>query len=845
MFKKLFFVALILLFVLIPVGIVSANDNASNNLIVNDAGTDSVMMDNICDDLSNTHSNLLNDTVVCSDNIPCSNNSNILNTEKISSSNECSSSNITNLSSANVWYVNGSAISNGSGSMNNPFKTLNEAINSANDGDTIYIASGTYTDSNNINLNINKSLSLIKWGAENPIFDAQSYSAIFNVDVTSLNIIGLTFKNGMSNYGGAIYFTKKISGLNLINCSFMNNSAENGGAIYFTEEISDLNLINCSFINNNAYSGGAIYFNDTVNNMIINSNFADNIAFGCGGAIYFMKMVSNSTIEGDYLRNIITNENGDSNGGAIFFNDVFNSTIGGTFKNNVAFSYNDALGSGGAIFIYNITNSNINAIFANNSADYGGAIFFSEIFNTTINSSFIDHSADIDGGAIYFLHSVSDLNINSIFKNNSADHDGGAIFFTGNVFNTNINSNFTNNSADHDGGAIFFTGNVSNSKVNSNFTENLVNRDGGAIFFTGDVSNSTINSDFEFNIANHDGGAIFFDSNVGNSSINSSFTENYVNNNGGAIYFNNSVIDTNIEGLFVKNSADYGAAIYFENFIPDTVINADFKDNIPRSRSVVYFKSINSTDIVKMYKNETQFYATLLDNEGKYLTNGTIVKFIINNVTYERKISGGKGLAKININLPYGKYEITTINPITGENNTNQIVVLSLLVENENITKYFKNATQYTVKVLGADGNAVGAGETVKFNINGVFYERKTNASGIVKLNINLPQGIYIVTAEYMGCAVSNLIKVLPVLSAKDISMHYRDGTKFVTNLLDGQGKPYMGQSVVFNVNGRLYNRTTDSNGQAKLNINLMPGQYIITSSYNGVGISNMISVLG
>ena len=98
-------------------------------------------------------------------------------------------------------------------------------------------------------------------------------------------------------------------------------------------------------------------------------------------------------------------------------------------------------------------------------------------------------------------------------------------------------------------------------------------------------------------------------------------------------------------------------------------------------------------------------------------------------------------------------------------------------------------------------------------------------------------------TAEYKGCVVSNNIKVLPVLAASDISMKYRDGTQFKATLVDGQGKPYAGQSVTFNINGVFYNRVTDSTGTAKLNINLMAGQYIITSSYNGSSISNTITI--
>ena len=73
--------------------------------------------------------------------------------------------------------------------------------------------------------------------------------------------------------------------------------------------------------------------------------------------------------------------------------------------------------------------------------------------------------------------------------------------------------------------------------------------------------------------------------------------------------------------------------------------------------------------------------------------------------------------------------------------------------------------------------------------------------------------------------------------------MGYHDGTQFVATLVDGQGCPYSSQTVQFNINGVLYNRVTDSSGQAKLNINLMAGEYIITSSYNGYSIANKITI--
>ena len=170
---------------------------------------------------------------------------------------------------------------------------------------------------------------------------------------------------------------------------------------------------------------------------------------------------------------------------------------------------------------------------------------------------------------------------------------------------------------------------------------------------------------------------------------------------------------------------------------------------------------------------------------------------------------------------------------------------MSRIVENADLVKYYRNASQYTVKVLGDDGKAVGAGENVTFNINGVLYTRQTDANGVAKMNINLQPGDYIITAGYKDAMVANNIKVLPILNATDINMKYRDGTQFKATLVDGQGKPYAGQSITFNINGVFYNRATDSTGTAKLNINLMPGEYIITSSYNGSYIANTVKITG
>ena len=265
-------------------------------------------------------------------------------------------------------------------------------------------------------------------------------------------------------------------------------------------------------------------------------------------------------------------------------------------------------------------------------------------------------------------------------------------------------------------------------------------------------------------------------------------------------------------------------------------------EDIIVNSTVTVKSTIDAADVVKVFRNDTQYYARFIDSNGNILTN-TKVSFNINGIIYNRT-TDGNGTAKLNINLDAGTYIITATNPVTGEMKSNNIKVISL-IESDDLTKYYRNNSQFIVRIHSADGGYVGAGEEIKFNINGVFYTRTTNETGHAKLNINLGQGNYTITTYYKNCSKGNNIEVLPILTAEDLVMKYMDGSQFKAKLVDGQGKAYPKQTVKFNINGVIYNGKTDSDGVAKLNINLMAGQSIITSSYNDFNIANKITIRG
>ena len=273
----------------------------------------------------------------------------------------------------------------------------------------------------------------------------------------------------------------------------------------------------------------------------------------------------------------------------------------------------------------------------------------------------------------------------------------------------------------------------------------------------------------------------------------------------------------------------------------DVVVSYDGKIGKNQTTAKVTIKpTAFGDDIVKYFKNDTQFYASFLDTDGNPLRNSD-VQFNINGVFYTRT-TDGNGVARLNINLEPNEYIITSTNLNTGERISNSILVKPVLLEHGDIVKYYRNATPYTIKVLDGQGNPL-AGADVTFNINGVFYTRTTNESGVAKLNINLEPGDYIITADYKGEHASNFIMVLDRLITKDLSMHYKDGSNFTAVVLDEMGNIAPGENVTFNINGVFYNRTTDENGMASLRINLMSGQYIITSYWNNYSVANIITI--
>jgi predicted outer membrane repeat protein len=480
------------------------------------------------------------------------------------------------------------------GTVDSPKRSIKSALNAVKENGTINVASGLYSGTENTNLFINKSINITGYNPSTTIIDGYGNSIYTVLGSKTVFIMNFTFRNGRSDYGGAI---NNLGNLNISRSIFENNAGSIGGAIY---NKNNLDINKCIFTNNHANQGnglgGAIYTRQGTCT-ICGTGFYSNNAIGDGGAI-----------------------NNNYGGNLILISDNFNANTARTAGalsnghncdiNTCTFSQNTADRMGGAI--YSMGNLNVDKTdFTENKAlfDVGGAIGTALVDSTPIitinntnfnknrakncgaisnlvkldisNSKFNENRANEDSGAIgnggpLNYPSTGTLTVkNTEFTQNNADNNGGGIV-SARGFIEIFNSSFINNHAFNTGGAILIRS--SNIIDGNSFTNNSASQ-GGAIYngFVGDASypSSKINhNNFLKNTAKNFGGAIL---NVGSGVFSkNNFTWNKVLNDlgsGGAIFNDNGTIylDNNnfaINYISTKESSgdpDGGGIANFEN----------------------------------------------------------------------------------------------------------------------------------------------------------------------------------------------------------------------------------------------------------------------------------------
>ena len=767
------------------------------------------------------------------------------------------------------------------------FFELQDTINNAENGSTVnldkdYVYNG---DDGGEGINITKDITI---NGNGHVLDGIHASRIFNIDYANVVLNNITFVNAKSIEGGAINSHcfddnfNDYNNLEINSCIFEGNTADVGGAVY--AYFNNLKINDCIFSNNiAAQKGGAIELLDSnalINNSIFLNNCADNGAAIRHEAFFYINdIVISNTILNDNVANV---DFGlvDTYGVDYVYGDVYLRS-------------NDPL----ADHQMDITPPDTSWLY------YPNMTFINVSFNGFENQSFIfnedDLDANLDNETVRFEVYGDDV---LLINTTSITHEGIARIdyanlsvannYTLNVYYGNLTDsallrvkkdpNFTMSVDDIVlGDDLLIKFNISHEIENYENATAVVEVYDPSVyqdlpkyysFFNLTGNNITIPFPYLGNFAVN----LYFagDESFRSSLINQSFNVYNIDYNltgnktvlmvdaiykhfGGdeRLYINlsdentnplaNKTISIDVNGVkYSRTTDEFGQASMAIN-LPSGYYRAIIKFEgddeylpIGNVSEIMVYPTVDGYEMSKYVGVPGKYTVECTDSQGNKLTSGE-VKFNINGVMYYRAI-GEDGVAGLNINLAQGTYIITATNPVTGEMQSGEITVLPTLINNHDLVKYYRNDSQFTVDL---DGPFELKDQTVTFNINGVMYERKTNENGTAKLNINLAPGEYIITSMFNGCMVSNKITVLPILEAEDLEMYFQDGSTFDALLLDGQGYPLANEFVVFNINGVFYDRITDDFGIARLNINLMAGEYIITSSYNGFNIANKITI--
>ena len=167
-----------------------------------------------------------------------------------------------------------------------------------------------------------------------------------------------------------------------------------------------------------------------------------------------------------------------------------------------------------------------------------------------------------------------------------------------------------------------------------------------------------------------------------------------------------------------------------------------------------------------------------------------------------------------------------------------------------NDAHYSKTNTVFKVVLKDNDGNLLG-NKTISLKVNSKTYKATTGSTGIAYVTTaSLKTGTYSVTATYNGDAnyvkssLTKKVKVASSISASNMAKTYGVSKFYTATFWKDNGK-LSNTTVKITLNGKTYSVKTDSNGNAQVATNLVPGKYTVKmyNPYSKETVSKTITV--
>jgi len=309
------------------------------------------------------------------------------------------------------------------------YLTIQLAIDAAEDGDEIIVASGIYTDAGNRDLRFDgKAITLRSAdGPDSTTIDCKGSTSkphrafIFMSEDSNTVIEGFTIIKGFASeadaqlkgWGGAVYC--ETSSPKFINCIFFRNDADFGGAI--SCRTASPIFENCEFLSNDARKdGGAVTAEGGAQPIFRSCTFDDNEALQRGGAFNCFGASPN-----------ISDSRFESNMAAGFGGVAFCNSSSPSFTNCLAFK-NTAL-EGGAIYATSGSNPLLQncTLVQNTGRDDGGGLSCATSSQPTLKECIIATSQAGAAISILDVNSTPSIRCTDIYGNAGGDWVGDSL----------------------------------------------------------------------------------------------------------------------------------------------------------------------------------------------------------------------------------------------------------------------------------------------------------------------------------------------------------------------------------------------------------------------------------